>query len=148
MGLPAWKKNLLEDGQRSRRRRRGAQEGTLEGRRRVGWCSVFGGQVRGQVRCRPRVGQTARAHGLTWAQMDCCQCKRVSGPFGPRLLINFHHIIQSPKRISLSKKVQREFSCQEMLVAPVGNIAGNVNPGCLNFHALSMALLVVALPCV
>jgi hypothetical protein len=115
--------------------------------------TVFGGQVRSgqvrcQVRCRPRVGRTARAHGLTWAQMECCQCKRVSGPFGPRLLINFHHIIQSPKRISLSKKVQREFSCQEMLVAPVGNIAGNVNPGCLNFHALSMALLVVALPCV
>ena len=66
---------------------------------------------------------------VAWADMgpDVVQV-RISGPFGPRLLINFV--------ITLSK-VQREFSCQEMLVAPVGNIAGNVNPG-LNACALDV----------
>jgi len=40
---------ILEDGQRSARRRRGAQEGTPEGRRGVGWCSGVRSGVRSGV---------------------------------------------------------------------------------------------------
>jgi hypothetical protein len=44
---------------------------------------------------------------------------RISGPFGSWLLINF--------MITLSK--QTFHVKKEKLLAPVGNIAGNVNPG-------------------